>query len=328
MKHKLLISFFLILIIVSIFFGFGYTGKVSEYITPDEQGSIDVYFCPADNCREVYSNIIKDSNNINCAIFEMDSIIQEFDRKSSVTNVKIVSDNSAKHKLTNFSFVRFDNNNQLMHNKFCLFEKNNKKFILTGSLNPTENGFNKDRNNLVVIGSNYLYENYKEEFNELWNGFYGEGEKVQYSRIYFNGFLLENYFCPEDECESKLFNLIKNSNERIYFMTFSFTSDTIGDYIIKKSSEGIDVKGIFDKLKDDKYSEFSKMKEKKLNVKVYEGALLHHKVFIIDDTVLFGSYNPTSSGDERNDEKIIIIHDKEIADKFVKELNYLFENGK
>jgi phosphatidylserine/phosphatidylglycerophosphate/cardiolipin synthase-like enzyme len=43
-------------------------------------------------------------------------------------------------------------------------------------------------------------------------------------------------------------------------------------------------------------------------------------VFIIDNsTVVSGSYNPTSAGTSRNDENIIIIHDKRVAEKFVAE---------
>ncbi len=51
---------------------------------------------------------------------------------------------------------------------------------------------------------------------------------------------------------------------------------------------------------------------------------MHHKVLIIDEeTVITGSFNPTKNGDEGNDENVLIIHDKEIAKKFLGEFNYL-----
>ena len=53
---------------------------------------------------------------------------------------------------------------------------------------------------------------------------------------------------------------------------------------------------------------------------------MHHKVFIIDNkTVATGSFNPSLSADERNDENILIIHDKRIASAFLKEFDSLWQ---
>jgi len=52
---------------------------------------------------------------------------------------------------------------------------------------------------------------------------------------------------------------------------------------------------------------------------------MHHKVFIIDnETVATGSYNPTESGNSRNDENLLIIHDKEIASAYLEEFQRIF----
>ena len=49
-------------------------------------------------------------------------------------------------------------------------------------------------------------------------------------------------------------------------------------------------------------------------------AVMHHKVFVIDSqVVIMGSMNPTKSGDERNDENVVIIHNSEVAELFIKE---------
>ena len=53
---------------------------------------------------------------------------------------------------------------------------------------------------------------------------------------------------------------------------------------------------------------------------------MHNKVFVIDNkTVITGSYNPTKNANERNDENILIIHDKKIAEKFLNEFNNLYD---
>jgi len=47
---------------------------------------------------------------------------------------------------------------------------------------------------------------------------------------------------------------------------------------------------------------------------------MHHKVWIIDGkTVITGSFNPTKAGNEKNDENLVIIHDKEIAGQYLEE---------
>ena len=51
---------------------------------------------------------------------------------------------------------------------------------------------------------------------------------------------------------------------------------------------------------------------------------MHHKVFIVDDSVLFGSYNPTSSGNKNNDENVLIVHDSRIAEEFVEEFERIW----
>ena len=224
----------------------------------------------------------------------------------------------------NLENVRHDNRKELMHNKFCIFDHSK---IFTGSFNPTKNDATRNNNNLVIIESMTLAKNYEEEFNEMWSGIFGRGNNVNEEKLFFNGFLVENYFCPEDSCEEHTLEFLQNAKERIYFMTFSFTSDVLGEEIIKNYHYGLDVKGVFDTNQaGSTYSEFHKMAELGMNVRKDETkGFMHHKVFIVDDSVLFGSYNPTQSGDEDNDENVLIIHNKDVAEEFVEEFKKIYE---
>jgi len=198
----------------------------------------------------------------------------------------------------------------LMHDKFCI--KND--FVITGSANPTNNGFNINYNNLLIINSKSIAENYKEEFYEIKN----EKQKQTKNTLFnISGVVIENYFCPEDDCEEKVLSTLEKAESSIYFMTFSFTSDPIGELLIEKAKQ-IDVKGVMESFGLNKYSEYEKFD---FPVKLERTkAMLHHKVFIIDnEIVITGSYNPTSAGNTKNDENIVIIHDKEIALEFTKE---------
>ncbi|MFH0875676.1 MAG: phospholipase D-like domain-containing protein, partial [archaeon] len=150
-------------------------------------------------------------------------------------------------------------------------------------------------------------------------------EKVKYPEIYFNDFLIENYFCPEDDCKGQVIEELNNAKHNIYFMTFSFTDDDIAYAILFQNIS--DIKGIFDKLQAaSDYSQYKRMKGFGLNVKLDNSKYkLHHKVFIIDnETVITGSFNPTGAGNFKNDENILIIHDKSLAKEFLEEFNSLW----
>jgi len=297
----------------------------------EKTAEVKVYFCPMDNCEEVYLNLFNSSSaSINCAFYDVkDSIINELKKKQNKVDVKLVIDDEYYNKILNLSNENVNQINAkkdykgLMHNKFCIID--NKK-IITGSTNPTENGFNINNNNIIIIESVYLSENYMEEFDELWNGIFKSGKKVKYPAIYLNNKRYENYFCPEDECEEHILEALKKAKKSVYFMTFSFTSDKIGNYLI--SRKDLIVKGVFEKSQNNKYSEYEKIKGSGIEVVFDKNKRnMHHKVFIIDESVVItGSYNPTQNGDESNDENVLIIHDALIAKRFVDEFWRIYTN--
>ena len=48
-------------------------------------------------------------------------------------------------------------------------------------------------------------------------------------------------------------------------------------------------------------------------------AIAHNKVMIIDgETVITGSFNFTKAAEERNAENLLIIHDKKLAERYIK----------
>ncbi len=328
---KIIIIFFILFVVVYFFredINNIITGKIVEDVTeekmiPQDFGEIEILFCQVNDCEGKLIEIIEKSDKIDCAFYDLD--LEKLMSSLNKKEYRLVVDDANMKDVT-LSNVKTDKSGALMHNKFCVFDKT---FIITGSMNPTVNDVKRNDNNLVFIESRTLAENYENEFNEMWNGNFGVGDKVENSKLYFNGNLIENYFCPEDACEENVINLIKNTKERVYFMTFSFTSDRIGEEIIKNYYYGIDVKGVFDNSQaGSKYSEFYKMNELGMNVlRDKNKGFMHHKVFIIDDAVVLGSYNPTGSGNNKNDENVLIIHDKNIVEKFVEEFERVYEKS-
>jgi phosphatidylserine/phosphatidylglycerophosphate/cardiolipin synthase-like enzyme len=131
----------------------------------------------------------------------------------------------------------------------------------------------------------------------------------------------EVYFCPKDNCQGQAVNALSGAKHSIYFMTYSFTDDKIADAIVKKSRE-IEVMGLMESQRvnsmDNKYFFLT---ENGVDVALDRNrAIMHNKVFVIDrKIVITGSYNPTKNGNENNNENMVIIRDRKIAEKYADE---------
>lgn len=267
---------------------------------PVENGSIQAFFCDQKNCEIELIRLLNNSQNA-CAMYHPTEEIA----------LKIGSKNLVVDESRPFKGAYIEFGSGLMHNKFCVI---NQSLVWTGSWNPSQEM--TIPNNVVLIGSKVLARAYLDEFEEMKSGMFHKGNKGS-AKTLLNGSLIEVYFCPEDNCKKSVMNVLKNSKISIDVMAFSFTDDDIGSLLIEKSKK-VSVRVIFDPRKD-KYSEYEKLKTFSKIGKV------HHKVFIVDKKIVVtGSYNPTKNGDERNDENVVIIHNKYIAEEFSKEFDRLW----
>jgi phosphatidylserine/phosphatidylglycerophosphate/cardiolipin synthase-like enzyme len=329
MKKKpmfiLLFLFTLVFVVRSIDFNLDFeeTEEKSNLKTfINDQGEIKLYFCPQDNCEDALVNFIDSAKkSIHCALFDigLESVQNVLDKKIKEIEVKIVTDNDYVHKF-NRSFVKVDSWG-LQHNKFCIIDG---KKISTGSMNPTNNGAHKNNNNLLLIESKVLANNYDDEFMEMWNGTFKKGDNVKtpYLKLDDNT-SIANFFCPEDNCAYHVKEELKKAQKSIHFMIFSFTHDGIANIILLKHLDNLTIKGVMEARQVTKYSKYEVLKYQGIDViKDSNPNNLHHKVFIIDnETVITGSFNPSAGGNTRNDENILIIKNKEIAKKFIEEFD-------
>lgn len=305
---------------------FNYLGSESNKITGHssfkkdvaEDAYLSVYFCSNENvsCRDKFLDVINDASDfVYCALYDLDilQIKEALEKKKITVKIVVESSNSVDMNIP----IKMDTNPYLMHNKFCVTEKQ----VITGSFNPTESTQFINDNNVILSNSTYLIENYVEEFYELFDT---KKRNTPYPKITLSNITVENYFCPDDSCEEHVLEILNSSKESIKFMTFSFTSYPIADILIEKKKEGINVSGVVEKMQESKYSQKERM-EVNGNIDVHldgNKKLMHHKVFIVDDKIVItGSYNPTESGTKRNDENILIIYDENIAKLFTQEFN-------
>jgi len=280
-----------------------------------------VYFCPSDDCDgELIAWIDAAEEYVHCALFEvgLENVRAKLVEKSSEVDVKLIVDNRYYDDVSELDFARHDNRSSLMHNKFCVLDG---KAVWTGSMNPTSRGAYHNNNNAVFYQSVLLADNYEAEFQEMWSGTFGKGDRNDVTSFTINNKTVEQYFCPEDWCANKLIYALNDAEESIYFMTFSFTHDEVGAAVLDRATDGVVVRGVFEKSQNNKYTEKIKFDNAGLDV-TWDGnsANMHHKVFIIDEKVVVtGSFNPSKNGDTRNDENMLIIHDPAVAALYVEE---------
>ncbi|MFA6089307.1 MAG: phospholipase D-like domain-containing protein [Candidatus Woesearchaeota archaeon] len=281
-----------------------------------ENAGISVYFCRDENisCEQKFIDVINSADKfVYCAFYNLnlDELTNEINKKN--ITIKIVIDKRNYKKLN--QTVKKSTNSALMHNKFCVTDKE----IITGSFNPTKDQESYDDNNIVVSNSSYLMKNYETEFYELYDDI---KRNTPNTLIELNDkTLIENYFCPEENCEEHVLLTLNKANKSIKFMTFSFTSEAIGNKLVEKNRNNVEIKGVFEKSQSIEHSQMEKLEKAGCNVTYDKNRkLMHHKIFIIDDKIVItGSYNPTANGNQNNDENIIIIHDKDIAAQYNKE---------
>ncbi|HET9905033.1 MAG TPA: phospholipase D-like domain-containing protein [Anaerolineales bacterium] len=216
-----------------------------------------------------------------------------------------------------------DNMDGLMHNKFMVIDKSE---VWLGSMNFTDSGTYDDNNNLMRIHSTKLAENYSLEFKEMFeDGMFGPNiaPRTPNPIVTIDETRIENYFSPDDGVINALAMLLNGAEESIYFLTFSFTSNELGDIVRAKEEAGLTIAGVMDEeqISSNQGTEYDPFKQAGIDVRI-DGipGQMHHKVFIVDEKiVVLGSYNFSQNAELRNDENVIIVYNPIIAEQFILE---------
>ncbi|MBI2550467.1 hypothetical protein HYV83_04790 [Candidatus Woesearchaeota archaeon] len=345
----------LCLIIIVSAYGCSSTELGSKYTAKEEAFNYTVHFCSQDDCiQKVATQLHSAKESVKCAFYAVDGRVTGNISPSAAAD--IVVDENTKVAAANFgnAIVHRAKSKGIMHNKYCIIDNST---ILTGSFNPTAAAKN-DYNNIIIINSTALASFYSSNFEKLElssketqvanpasAGLCSRlpptcvqsretpttaavaGQKAAYKTALLNTTPVEVYFCPEDDCASAVIKQLKKANSSIIFASYSFTHPELANELIIRRSAGISVFGMIEKsTTGSRYSKHAAMAANGIDVKLEPSKrLMHHKFFVIDnETVITGSFNPTQNADERNDENVIIIKDKELAEKYLGEFGRLY----
>lgn len=216
-----------------------------------------------------------------------------------------------------------DQRSALMHNKFMIMDGIT---VWTGSLNYTMNGVYRNNNNLLMLRSRPAVEVYEAEFNEMFerHEFGPRSDPGNTGNFTQDGVPIEIYFASENDVIGAILREINNAQSNIRFMNFSFTRDDMGDALMARANAGVDVQGVFETSgSETRFSEMPRLFCAGIDVR-QDGnpGVLHHKVFIIDESVVVtGSFNFSDNAVNSNDENLVIIRDTDIATLYLDEFS-------
>ena len=237
-----------------------------------------------------------------------------------------------KNKIKSFTTdENYDKSNTpaIMHNKFFIFD--NKK-VWTGSSNITGTDLTEfNANYSILITSNKIAEQYKNEFEQMYNGFFHTDKQKQNKDIVVpdNNTKIKVLFSPQDKIiDNEIIPIIQKAKKSIYIPIFFITHKEIQDALIKAHKRGVDIKIINDATNaHSKYTIHKELRKSGIKVKTenYAGKM-HMKAMFVDGRIsIIGSMNFTKSANNKNDENVLIIDNEEIAKYFEKTFIYLWE---
>ena len=308
--------------------------------------------CDTSLCKELLSRIDNAKNTIDIAVYGYRSVpkietaiksalsrgvkirlVYDLDRQGNsvyedTANLADIIPNSVSDYTAQQS-VKNSYSNIIMHNKFYIFDDES---VITGSANLSSSdmsGFNA--NTAVVIDSPAVAVIYKKEFEQMFNNkFHTQKAPVHGAdNIKLDDSIVSVYFSPQDKItQNHILPLIKNAKKYIYIPAFLITDRRLADELIAAKKRNVEVKIILDALNaHSKYSQIKYLRANGIEVKAenYAGKL-HSKMIIIDDEItVLGSMNFSKSGQNYNDENVLVIRNHQIAARYREFFEYLWD---
>ena len=302
--------------------------------------------CSTEICKEILRNINSAQKTIDMAIYGYSNVPAiENALKSAISRgvkIRLVCDSDKNgeniyqntNEFKNLIPANMSDKNSaevqnIMHNKFYIFDD---RVLITGSANLSRtemSGFNT--NSVIKVYSPEIAKAYKAEFEQMYGGnFHNDKKSFGVKKFNLSGTELEIYFSPQDKAlANAVIPLINNAKKYIYIPTFVLTEKRVTEALIKAKNRGVEIGIIMDAVNASiKHTKHWELRNAKIPVKTenYAGKM-HSKSMIVDDEyTIIGSMNFSNSGENRNDENLIVIKNKNIA-KFYKEF-FLYQWSK
>lgn len=129
------------------------------------------------------------------------------------------------------------------------------------------------------------------------------------------------YFSPKGGGTQSIIQKLDKAQKSVLVQAYSFTSAPIAKALLSAHKRGVRVEVILDKSqRKEKYSSADFLGHSGTRTLIDSvHAIAHNKIMIIDgETVITGSFNFTKAAEEKNAENLLVIRDKVLAEKYIK----------
>ena len=217
----------------------------------------------------------------------------------------------------------------IMHNKFFIIDN---QYVWTGSANVSSGCMTYNSNVSVAIKSKKIAKLYTNEFNQMY--FEGKFHQAK-SPTKDNEDISINdktkisvYFSPKSQVFNRaIIPLIQEAETSIDVPMFFLTHRETIQALLDAQHRGVKIRIILDAVgAKSAYSKHDILREAGILVKVENwGGKMHMKSMIVDNKIIVvASTNWTSTASRTNDENLLVISDKRLAQKFTNEFNRLY----
>ncbi|HPI31207.1 MAG TPA: phospholipase D-like domain-containing protein [Bacteroidales bacterium] len=138
----------------------------------------------------------------------------------------------------------------------------------------------------------------------------------------------EVYFSPGESCRKRICQAIIDAKSTLDICVFTISDNKISEALLTAQNKGIHIRIITDDDKCyDKGSDIHYLAEKNILIRTDNSpALMHNKFMVVDrTTTITGSYNWTRTAALENGENIVVLHDTDVAETYLKTFEKLWE---
>lgn len=132
---------------------------------------------------------------------------------------------------------------------------------------------------------------------------------------------IQVYFSPKGGCTEAVVRNLEKATNTVYVQAYSFTSLPIAKALVTAHQRGVKVQVILDKSqRTEKYTSAKFLLDYGVPTTIdAKHAISHNKIMIVDHTtVLTGSFNFTKKAEDENAENLLVINDRSLAAKYLK----------
>lgn len=145
--------------------------------------------------------------------------------------------------------------------------------------------------------------------------------------------MVRTYFSPDDVCEQVVLAELRRARKSIHVAMYSFTSRPLAQELVNAARRGVDVILVADDHQQQigASEPVNDLLESEPKIRFVRGdnelgnySSIHHKYAVVDGTVVLGgSFNWTQQANRYNDENLIVVKSKKLAQRFTRDLGAL-----